>query len=288
MARLVNMRPDADVEPHLPAHLNDLRKENQRPQSIRERRLTLLRVARHLGHPVADATADELRGWQDSQLASLAPASMHNAIVHVSCFLRWLTTTERRVDDPSTALIRPKKPHRGMPHPMPDAEITRALAAAEQPVHAWIGLGAFCGLRCMEIAPLTREDIITDTRPYLRVHGKGGKDRAVPIPAALLEELLRDFPASGYLFTRMDGRPGYPSAMRVSERINKHLHSLGIESTAHALRHRFGTKLYEATSDPFLVAEVMGHASTDTTRGYVQLVADKASRSVEAIAHLAA
>lgn len=42
----------------------------------------------------------------------------------------------------------------------------------------------------------------------------------------------------------------------------------GIAATAHGLRHRFGTKLYEATNDPFLVAQVMGHASTDTTRGY--------------------
>jgi integrase/recombinase XerC len=281
------MRPDDEVEPCLPAHLNELRKENLSPRTVRERRLTVLRLTRHLGHPVADVTRDELAAWQDSQ-AALQPASMHNAIVHVSQYLGWLAATERRHDNPSVALIRPKHDRRGIPHPMSDADITRALASAEQPVHAWIGLGAFCGLRCMEMATLTAEKIVTGANPYLRILGKGGKERVVALPVALLEELLRDFPHAGHLFERMDGKGGPPSAGRVSERVNKHLHSVGIEATAHALRHRFGTKLYEATNDPFLVAEAMGHASTDTTRGYVQLVNTKAAVAIEAISHLAA
>lgn len=287
MARLVNMRPDHVAEPQLPAHLNDLRKQNLRPATIRERRLTVLRVGRLIGHPVAEATEAELVAWQDSQ-SQLSPASMHNAVVHVTGFLKWLSKAKHRLDNPSEVLIRPKHPHRRLPRPMADADITIAIEAAEQPVHAWIGLGAFCGLRCMEMAGLLGENIISEGSPYLRVIGKGGKERAIPLPAALAAELRRDFPRTGYLFTRMDGRAGPPSAMRVSERINDHLHALGIADTAHALRHRFGTKLYEATHDPFLVADVMGHSSTDTTRGYVQLLGDKAAKSIEAISHLAA
>ena len=171
---------------------------------------------------------------------------------------------------------------------MADPLIERALANAEQPLHVWIGLGAFCGLRCMEIGPLKRENIVTGDGAHLRVLGKGGKERAVPLPAMLLDELLTDFPASGYLFARMDGRAGPPSAVRVSERINDHLHSLGIADTAHSLRHRFGTKLYEATGDPFLVAEVMGHASVDTTKMYVKVLSSRAAGPIEAISHLAA
>lgn len=88
----------------------------------------------------------------------------------------------------------------------------------------------------------------------------------MPLPVAVLAQ-LEDFgmPRRGHLFTRMDGQPGPPSPMRVSERINDHLRDCDVIGTAHQLRHRFGTKLYEATRDPFLVAQVMGHASTLTT-----------------------
>ena len=81
----------------------------------------------------------------------------------------------------------------------------------------------------------------------------------------------------------MDGKPGPPSAARVSERINDHLRSAGIEDTAHSLRHRFGTMLYQETLDMLLVAEEMGHGSIETTRGYVRLMSQRASAAVEAI-----
>lgn len=287
MSRLVNMRPDSEVEPLLSAHLNHLRKLNHSGRSLRERRLTVLRLARWLKHPVADVTREELTAYQDSQ-AHLTPASMHNMVVHVSQYLGWLAESEHREDDPSRALVRPRNVHRSLPRPMADAAIERALAAAAQPLHAWIGLGAFCGLRCMEIAPLHRDNIVTGGAPHLRVLGKGSKERVVPLPAMLLDELLSDFPGRGYLFERMDGRTGPPSAMRVSERINDHLHRLGITDTAHALRHRFGTKLYEATGDPFLVAEVMGHASVDTTKMYVKVLNSRAAGPIETISRLVA
>lgn len=289
MARLLNMRPDSEVEPTLADHLLHLRKANQTDRSIRERRLTVLRVARHLGHPVADVTRNELVAWQDERIEKLQAAGMHNEIVHVGQYLKWLVTTERRADDPSVALVRPKKLNQAKPHPMPDRDIARALQAADDPaLHVWLGLGAFCGLRCMEMAKLALEDIIDGTASsYLRVVGKGRKERVVPLPEALRTELAAGgFNESGHLFSRIDGRPGPPSATRVSERINDHLHALGIALTAHALRHRYGTEMYRACRDPFKVAELMGHASTDTTRGYVALVDDRGAELAETVSHL--
>jgi integrase len=141
----------------------------------------------------------------------------------------------------------------------------------------------------MEIAHLRAEDISRLPSAKLRIHGKGGKWRLVDLPFGLLGELERDFPPVGYLFERMDGRSGPPTAMRVSERINTFLHKdCGIEEyTAHDLRHRFGTRLYGETRDLLLVAELMGHASIETTRGYVQLVgSDRAAAAVQAISVL--
>ncbi|HZC51749.1 MAG TPA: site-specific integrase [Mycobacterium sp.] len=276
-----------DPEPHLPEHLTHLELRNQRPRSIRERRLAVLRNNRRLGKPLAEATRDDLREWQQT-IAHLTPGGRHCEIVHTVQFIRWTITAEYRTDDPTGVIVRPQLNNRGNPRPMSDADVGVALLTAPQPERAWIALGAFCGLRCMEIAGLRRNEVLDNQTPaVLEIEGKGGKRRKVPLPERVLAELADAGAARrGYLWSRMDGAPGPPSAMRVSERINKHLHSLGITGTAHTLRHRFGTRLYEATRDIALVAEVMGHSKTDTTRLYVQVSALDAASPIELISRL--
>ncbi len=282
------MRPDSEVEPQLEEHLAHKQRKNHSAQSIRERRLTILRLARFFGHPLAEVTRDELRAWHEVRVTEIKPQSMHNEIGHIAVYMRWLNAEGVREDDPSAVLERPKHDRAGIPNPMPDGDIARALLAAPDPdVHAWIGLAAFCGMRCMEMAKLKAEDIIRSVPPNVRILGKGGYERVVPMPSTLMAELSAPpFPSTGYLFKRIDGRPGPPSAARVSERINAHLHQMGIKLTAHKLRHRFGTELYRATEDPFLVQQIMGHRSADTTKGYVKLANERASSAVEAISHL--
>ena len=117
--------------------------------------------------------------------------------------------------------------------------------------------------------------------------GKGGDSRIIPLSTGVLAELkATGMPARGYLWSRIDGQSGPPSPARVSARVNKVLHSLGINGTAHKLRHRFGTALYAQTHDPFLVAQLMGHVSTDTTRGYVKLDSASSAPHLEAISLL--
>jgi integrase/recombinase XerC len=246
-----------------------------------------MRARRIIGQPVAHLTREQLEVWQMG-LFHLTAASMHNEVVHVGQYIRWVATARHRRDDPTIALVRPQHIRQHLPRPMADGDVALAIETAGQPERAWISLAAFCGLRCMEIAALTREMIDMGPPTAMRIYGKGGKVRIVPLPARVLGELLEaGMPRRGPLFQRMDGGPGAPSAGRVSERINKHLHSLGIDHTAHTLRHRFGTALYGRTRDPFLVAQVMGHSSVDTTRGYVQLDSAGTAGFLEAITALA-
>lgn len=278
-----------DPEPLLPLHLEHLQLRNQRPRSIRERRLAVMRTNRKMGKPVATATKDDLRDWQRG-IAHLTPAGQHNEIVHTIQYLKWCVSTERRADDPTVVIVRPRNVHQSLPRPMSDADVGRAILEAPYPERAWIALGAFCGLRCMEIAKLARNEIRDNQRPpVLDIEGKGGKRRVIPLPARVLDELQAAGMGNrrGYLWERMDGHPGPPSPVRVSERINAYLHELGINGTAHALRHRFGTMLYRATRDIALVADIMGHASTDTTRMYVKVDPFDAANPVEMISRLA-
>lgn len=276
------------AEPLLPLHLEYLALRNQAARSIRERRLAVMRTNRRLGKPLAHATEDDLRGWQ-RQIMHLTPAGQHNEVVHTGQYLKWAYDNGHRADDPRRVIIRPRNVHQSLPHPMSDADVGRALLTAPYPERAWIALGAFCGLRCVEIAKVARADIRDHSSPaMLSVIGKGGKHRMVPLPQRVLDEIAAaGAEPRGYLWARMDGQPGPPSAMRVSERINKHLHEQGVTGTAHALRHRFGTMLYRETRDIALVADVMGHTSTDTTRMYVLADPYDAAAPIAAISRLA-
>ena len=195
---------------------------------------------------------------------------MHNEIVHVTQYLGWLWREGVRSDDPGSVLVRPRHVNDRSPRPIQDVDIARAMGCADQPLRAWIALAAWCGLRCMEIAALAREDVIDAVDPpVLRIFGTGGKGRMVPLPAAVLAELrAAGMPRRGALFSRMDGQPWPPSSGRVSARIGRHLRAAGVGATAHELRHRFATELCQATGDPWLVATVMGHCSRETIKGY--------------------
>lgn len=276
------------AEPLLPLHLEYLQLRNQRERSIRERRLAVMRTNRRLGKPLALATEEELQSWQRG-IMHLTPAGMHNEVVHTGQYLKWAYENGHRSDDPRRVIVKPRNVHQSNPHPMSDGDVGLALLTAPYPERAWIALGAFCGLRCVEIASLANGDLRLSQRPMmLSVVGKGGKHRMIPLPQRVIDEITAAGAAPrGYLWSRMDGQPGPPSAMRVSERINSHLHAQGIVGTAHALRHRFGTMLYRETRDIALVADIMGHTSTDTTRMYVLANPVDAASPIAAISRLA-
>jgi integrase len=96
--------------------------------------------------------------------------------------------------------------------------------------------------------------------------GKGGKDRVVPIHAALAR-LLHGIPARGPVIVGHHGHRVTPDT--VGDIIRRHFAALGIDGTPHQLRHVFGTEAARAAAgDLVTVAALMGHASTSTTMGY--------------------
>jgi site-specific recombinase XerD len=269
--KMLRSAANAALEPHLADHILHMKQQNRRPRTLEQRRDAIIRTAKWLGHPVATATEPELKAFQEYLTEQRVAAGVKSEIVNVGMYLRWLQNEGHRPDNPGRVFVIPRIDQM-LPRPMADRDITRAMDAADQPLRAWIALAAFCGLRCMEIAGLHAEDITYGTRSQLRVFGKGGKERVVPCPDAVIRELeAAGCPPSGQLWGRLDGVPGPVKANRVSQTINMHLHALGIGHTAHTLRHRYGTKLYEATRDTFMVAQLMGHNSMQTTKGYVLL-----------------
>jgi len=151
--------------------------------------------------------------------------------------------------------------------PCPEDEWRQAeqrLAASPRPrdraTALMIGLGARCGMRRSEIACCHVRDI---EGQRLRIHGKGSKQRTVPVPALLLGQLREQ---TGYCF------PGaYGGAMTGDAAGRRIAAALPHGWTAHTLRHRYATKAYEETGDLLLVQQLLGHASPTTTMRYIRL-----------------
>lgn len=152
----------------------------------------------------------------------------------------------------------------GRARPAPDRVYHEALMLARPRETLMLRLAAEVGMRRAEVAQVHTDDLIDDLVGHsLIVHGKGGRERVVPLPRSL-GRTLADMPR-GYVFPGNDG--GHLSPRYVG----KLLAVLLPEGwTMHTLRHRFATRAYALRSDLVLVQELLGHSNVSTTRRYVE------------------
>lgn len=238
--------------------------------------LTMQRFGdRHL----ATLTSDELERFLDAR--NLGPKSRYLWISTLHRFYEWAVIhhPDTVPADPTVAMVRPKV-RQGLPRPIPDADLEAAVAAAADPVRTWLVLGGWAGLRCMEIAGLHLEDVLVDSEMLL-VRGKGGKDRLVPIHPRVADALPRSS-RTGPMFRRENGLPYSPAD--VSRIINNHFSALEMPWTAHQLRHRFGTRVHDASGDILVTQALLGHASPTTTAVYAKFSSPRAVDAVRAVA----
>ena len=244
-----------------------LRLEQERrgvlPNSIvaRERRVRAFMVWME-PRSVLDAAREDVERYLDG--LQISSASRAGYLSHFHAFYRF-AHDDGLVDEIPTAKITRPRRRRRLPRPTCDADIRRAISESKGDLLCFLVLAAYQGLRCQEIAGLEGEDIDRTQRLLMVRHGKGDKDRIVPLHPAV-ETALADYPSTGPLFRLSDGRPMRPH--NVSHRISAHFTRLGIDSSAHPLRHAFATGFYRLSQDLRLTQELMGHSSPATTAIY--------------------
>jgi site-specific recombinase XerD len=136
------------------------------------------------------------------------------------------------------------------------------------------------GLRAHEIAKVQARDLDTNTM-MLKVLGKGGKERDIPIHPVLAAEIPL-MPADGYWFPARGGRPGHIHWRSVSNLMTKAKQRAGIADprlTGHSLRHSFGTQLVRNGTDLRTAQVMLGHSSLATTEIYVQVDEDRLTQA---------
>lgn len=258
-----------EVTDSLDTWASDERAGGRRPSTIRLYRHYLERWAATIpdGEQVSAA---QIRAWL--AWPAWAPATRKSAAGAVRSWLRWAHRSGMTTVPAPDVIEVPRVP-KGVPRPPDDAVIAAALSSCSAPDGLAIRLGAECGLRRAEIACAATTDLIGRR---LIVHGKGGKDRLVPVPAELAEEIRACPP--GFLFPgRIDG---HLSADALGRRISRALR----DATAHQLRHWFGCATYQSTHDVIALQRAMGHESVSTT----QIYAAPADDAMDALASAAA
>ena len=215
----------------------------------------LRRFAAHSGIPPWEVEPRHLAAFVASR--TWAPATRDSFRGRIRAFYRWAMLTGQVHLDPTRQLPGVKVPAQA-PRPTPDDVLTTALAQIDDRTRLMVLLAANAGLRRAEIAAVHTRDV---SGGQLRVKGKGGKVRMVPIHPAIAEALAGV--DAGFVFPGNDN--GHLSPDRVGRIISG---ALGPGWTAHTLRHRFATKGYGASHDLFGLQQVLGHASPNTTRRY--------------------
>lgn len=231
-------------------------------QTIKSRRYKMVHLATLLmpSGPEDVTTEQIVQAFARQQWKPETRKAYRNTI---SSFFRWLHKSGRRSDDPSLDVPRVKKPH-AHPRPCPDRYIAAAMKMATTSERLMIRLGAECGLRRGEIARVHSDDVVADgAGRSLIVRGKGDKQRIVPLPDDLAGIIMD---ARGYLFPGRFG--GHVEESYIGDHISRLLPD---GYAAHTLRHRFATTAYAATHDLFVVAELLGHESVETTEHYVAM-----------------
>lgn len=196
----------------------------------------------------------------------------------VQAFYAWAVRTGRCEHDPAARLPRPR-PAAPNPHPASDRAYDGALAAAAPREALMLRLAAELGLRRGEVCKVHSRDLLADDDGWsLVVHGKGSRDRVLPLTGSIAAA-LRALPA-GWAFP---GPTGHLGADYVGKRIAELLPA-GV--SMHALRHRFATRAYDLEHDVFTVQQLLGHSSPNTTRRYVKVQRATLRRTVSALGDL--
>jgi integrase/recombinase XerD len=224
--------------------------------------------------------------------------SVARMLSSVRSFHRFLLRDGITARDPATGVAQPKLP-RQLPHPLTVDETRRLLEAPDAATptglrdRAILELLYGAGLRISELTALDVDDLDLE-EGAVRVLGKGGKEREVPLGRFAREAvdayLTRGRPALASAGSRaalfLNARGGRLTRQSGNRLLAIHVRTAGIESrvTPHSLRHSFATHLLEGGADVRVVQELLGHASVATTQIYT-LVTEEHLREVYYTAH---
>jgi integrase/recombinase XerD len=225
-------------------------------------------------------------------------SSVVRTLSAVRSFHRFLLREGGAERDPSAGVVRPRLP-RSLPRPLSVEDVQRLLGASPEATavgkrdRAILETLYGAGLRVSELTGLDVDDVDLE-EGSVRVLGKGGKERDVPLGRfacdAVSAYVTRARPQLVSARSRaalfLNQRGGRLTRQGVAGILGKAVAAAGVDRrvTPHTLRHSFATHLLEGGADVRVVQELLGHASVATTQVYT-LVTNEHLREVYFTTH---
>lgn len=256
--------------------VEDLRVRNYSESTVRRYTECVAAFARYFGRCPSTLGPEEIRRFQ----VHLAVEEKRSFTVlnQTVCALRFLYRTTLQSAFP-IELIPYARREKKLPVVLSRGEIETLLGAPPNLKHRAI-LATFyaTGMRLSELRSLETSNIDA-ARATVRVHGKGAREREVPLSPRLLT-LLRDYWRvtgidSSWLFPGRD--PANPLCRETIQKIvSKAARSAGLSKrvSPHILRHSFATHLLESGVDLLRIQRILGHTNLNTTTVYLHLASN--------------
>jgi integrase/recombinase XerD len=215
----------------------------------------------------------------------LSPASIRRGVSAIRTYYAFLVGEGRVKDDPSDRLESPRR-GRVLPQTLSVQEVEALLGSPKVDLPlAWrdralLELGYGAGLRVSELCALSLTDLLLSDN-LVRVFGKGGKERLVPIGRSVIgavsvylhtmrPELDRGKSRGRVLLNVRGGPLSRVGAWTIVQRATRRA-GIAKRVTPHTLRHTFATHLLEGGADLRAVQEMLGHADLSTTQIYTHV-----------------
>ncbi len=219
-------------------------------------------------------------------------SSLSRYLSSIRSFSRYLVLEGVREDDPTEEIRNPRRWER-LPRAVTVEDMEKILGAVREG-RFWqrdlcmIELMYAAGLRVSELVSMRVEDINLEAG-FVRVFGKGGKERVVPLSPrtaqrigdymkTLRRELLRGR-ESAWLFLSQRGGP--MTRQRFWQALTGYARKAGLKVSPHVLRHSFATHLLEGGADLRSVQKMLGHADISTTQIYTKVTMERLQRVFE-------
>ena len=293
-----------DVEPLLPIEMEEyltwLRLERGRAASTvaayrRDLQAWWAALDRR-GRPVTEVTEDDLVAWvRELQGSGLAASTVKRRVVAARNLHRFLAEEGTIAADPG-ADVAPPPASRGLPKALTEAEVGRLLdvVVGDDPVarrdRAILETLYGTGVRISELVGMSLRDLDLHDG-FLRVIGKGDRERVVPVLGAAADALTRWLTVDGrgamipkrwrrrddeeaVFLNQRGGRLGRQGTWLVVK-AHGDAAGLGPRLTPHVLRHSCATHLLDHGADIRAVQELLGHASIGTTQIYTKVSDDR-------------
>ena len=199
------------------------------------------------------------------KISSLNPKTISKKLSAIRGFVEFLNNNDLKVILKADDTIKTAKT---LPKPISHEKIQEAIAKANQSEKLVVLLLYTLGLRISELSTLKLDDISSE---WIRVLGKGNKQRDVPIISSvkeLLSEYMLNNSTNKFLFEK-NGERLSDNSLRYT--VNKVFKRIFLKVTPHQLRHSYATALLNGGAPIVDVGELLGHSSMATTQIYTKL-----------------